>query len=92
MKLFSTVIFYWDWIKNTQEICQWKSLNLDQLSYAERSREHLIYIRIYSKAEDYETENKMCVDTEYAREDYETENKKRVDTEYTWEKMSAAWI
>ena len=32
--------FYWDWIKNTQEIRQWKSLKLDHLSYAERSREH----------------------------------------------------
>ena len=31
---------YWDWIKNTQEIRQWKSLKLDQLTYAERSREH----------------------------------------------------
>ena len=32
--------FYWDWIKNTQEIHQWKSLKLDQLSYTEHSREH----------------------------------------------------
>ena len=43
MKLFSTVLFilfYWDWIKNTQEIRQWKSLKLDQLTYTERSREH----------------------------------------------------
>ena len=31
---------YWDWIKKPQEICQWKSLKLDQLSYAERSWEH----------------------------------------------------
>ena len=32
--------FYWDWIKNTQEIRQWKVLKLDQLSYVERSQEH----------------------------------------------------
>ena len=32
--------FYWDWIKNTPEICQLKLLNLDQFSYVECSREH----------------------------------------------------
>ena len=38
--LNSTFLFYWDWIKNTQEIRQWKSLKRDKLSYAERNREH----------------------------------------------------
>ena len=39
MKLFSTVILT-EIGSKTQEICQWKSLKLDQLSYAERSRVH----------------------------------------------------
>ena len=41
--------FYWDWIKNTQEIRQWKSLNLDQLSYAEHSWEHFGLPKVLSQ-------------------------------------------
>ena len=40
MKLFSTVIFTEIGLKKKQDIRPRKSLNLDQLSYAERSREH----------------------------------------------------
>ena len=42
--------FYWDWIKNAQEIHQWKSLKLDQLSYVERSREHFGLPTVTSKS------------------------------------------
>ena len=52
-----------DWIKNTQEIRQWKSLKLDQFSYAECSREHfgLPVIYIYILRED----TYICILREY---------------------------